>query len=128
MGSPLFTAAGSYHRRTSPGWTGSLMCYPRFFENPHPALRHAVTIDLVSGKARHTDYAGNPNPPILHRKESLLPAEHPQRGEFEELTRQEEAAGLYEQTNDRVQVELGPAAGGQGSGDRGAQVAKDATS
>lgn len=49
----------------------SLLCYPDFFEAPHPALRHAITIDLVRGKARHIDYAGNLNPPILHRKEAI---------------------------------------------------------
>ena len=58
----------------------SFLSYPRFFDDPHPALRHAITIDLVRGKARHTDYADNPNPPILHRKEAFLPAEHPDLG------------------------------------------------
>lgn len=61
--------------------------YPRFFDDPHPTPRHAVTIDLVRGKARHTDYANNRNPPILHRKEAFLPAEHPKRRLFAALTR-----------------------------------------
>jgi hypothetical protein len=76
----------------------SFLCYPDFQRDAHPALRHAITIDLATGKARHTDYAGNINPPILHRKDSFLPAEHPMRGEFEALTRAEERAGLYEHT------------------------------
>ena len=76
----------------------SFLSYPGFFDEPHPVLRHAITIDLATGKARHTDYAGNLNPPILHRKESFLPAGHPQRREFEALTRAEEEAGLYENT------------------------------
>lgn len=46
----------------------SFLSYPTFMEDPHPALRHAVTIDLVTGRVRHTDYAGNHNWPILHRK------------------------------------------------------------
>src|SRR5262245_465769 len=37
----------------------SFLCYTDFMDDPHPALRHAVTIDLASGKARHTDYADN---------------------------------------------------------------------
>jgi hypothetical protein len=74
----------------------SFLAYPEFFATAHPALRQAVTVDLRTGKARHSDYTANPNPPILHRKESFLPADHPCRGEFEALTRQEEAAGLYE--------------------------------
>ena len=50
--------------------------YPDFETDPHPVLRHAITIDLATGKARHTDYARNLNPPILHRKEAFLPADH----------------------------------------------------
>ncbi len=76
----------------------SFLSYPNFMEDPHPALRHAVTIDLASGKARHTDYADNLNPPILHRKETFLAPEHPRRAGFAALTKAEEAAGLYEHT------------------------------
>lgn len=76
----------------------SFLSYPDFMDDPHPALRHAVTIDLASGKARHTDYAGNLNPPILHRKESFLIPEHPCHPTFAALTKAEEAAGLYEHT------------------------------
>ncbi len=76
----------------------SFLCYPEFLHDPHPALRHAITIDLASGKARHTDYADNLNPPILHRKETFLAFEHPRRAAFAALTKAEEAAGLYERT------------------------------
>lgn len=76
----------------------SFLCYPRFFEDPHPPLRHAMTIDLVRGKVRHMDYASNPNPPILHRKEAFLPAGHPMRALFTALTEAEEVAGLYTDT------------------------------
>lgn len=76
----------------------SFLCYPDFMDDPHPALRHAITIDLASGKARQTDYAGNLNPPILHRKETFLVPGHPQRPLFQALTEAEEAAGLYEKT------------------------------
>jgi hypothetical protein len=74
----------------------SFLAYPAFDSDPHPALRHAIAIDLATGRARHTDYGDNANPPILHRKETFLPGEHPLREQFEELTRAEEAAGLYE--------------------------------
>ena len=76
----------------------SFLCYPEFMEDPHPSLRHAITIDLSTGKARHTDYAGNLNPPILHRKETFLAPEHPRRAGFAALTKAEEAVGLYEHT------------------------------
>ena len=77
----------------------SFLAYPEFESDAHPALRHAITIDLAAGRARHTDYGGNANPPILHRKETFLPVEHPLRREFEALTRAEEEAGLYENTD-----------------------------
>jgi hypothetical protein len=76
----------------------SFLSYPGFDSEPHPALKRAITIDLATEKARHTDYADNANPPILHRKETFLPAGHPLRAQFEALTRAEEAAGLYEST------------------------------
>ncbi|MEI7937857.1 MAG: DNA phosphorothioation-associated putative methyltransferase [Verrucomicrobiota bacterium] len=76
----------------------SFLAYPDFLLDAHPSLRHAITVDLVKGKARHMNYADNINPPILHRKETFLPAGHPLRAQFEALTRAEEAAGLYEKT------------------------------
>jgi hypothetical protein len=76
----------------------SFLAYPDFLLDAHPALRHAITVDLVKGKARHTDYADNINPPIPHRKETFLAAGHPLRAQFEALTRAEETAGLYEKT------------------------------
>ncbi len=76
----------------------SFLSYPEFFTDPHPSLRKAVTIDLVRAKGRRTDYSKNVNPPILHRKETFLPAGHDRREEFAGLTQVEEAAGLYEYT------------------------------
>lgn len=73
----------------------SFQCYPDFLAKAHPALRQAVTVDRVTGKARHNDYTDNHNPPILHRKETFLQKEHPERPKFEALTRAEEAEGLY---------------------------------
>jgi DNA phosphorothioation-associated putative methyltransferase len=88
----------------------SFLLYPRFFEDPHPVLRHAITIDLVRGKARHIDYADNPNPPILHRKDAFLPADHPKRRLFTALTEAEEAGGaVCEHHDHRIQTELGAA-------------------
>lgn len=76
----------------------SFLAYPDFETDPHPALRHAITIDLAAGKARHTDYADNVNPPILHRKETFFSAGHRLWANFRALTEAEEAAGLYEDT------------------------------
>jgi DNA phosphorothioation-associated putative methyltransferase len=76
----------------------SFLSYPEFFEDPHPSLRQALTVDLVKGKSRVTDYSDQFNPPILHRKETLLPPQHPKREAFAELSRAEEEAGLYDET------------------------------
>ncbi|MBE0540121.1 MAG: DNA phosphorothioation-associated putative methyltransferase [Verrucomicrobia bacterium] len=76
----------------------SFLSYPKFMDDAHPALRHALTVDLATAKARHTDYADNHNPPILHRKETLLPGSHPRHREFATLTSAEETSGLYEHT------------------------------
>ena len=50
----------------------SFLAYPDFFDCAHPALHHSITIDLATGKSRSIDFRKNPNPPILHRKESFL--------------------------------------------------------
>jgi DNA phosphorothioation-associated putative methyltransferase len=76
----------------------SFLSYPEFFEHAHPALKHVTAIDLVTGRVRITDYSGNPNPPILHRKETFLPKGHPSRNLFSQLTLAEEEAGLFENT------------------------------
>jgi hypothetical protein len=76
----------------------SFLSYPDFMEVAHPALRHAVTVDLVTGRARRTDYVNNHNPPILHRKEQFLPENNSHRETFETLTHAEETVGLYEHT------------------------------
>ncbi|MBT7061466.1 MAG: hypothetical protein HN976_40645, partial [Lentisphaerae bacterium] len=50
----------------------SFLEYPDFFKTPHPVLRRSRTIDLATGKLRNFDYSDRANPPILHRKETLL--------------------------------------------------------
>jgi len=77
----------------------SFLSYPDFFDDPHPALSKSATIDLCAGKIRHASYSSNPNPPVLHRKETFLPSHHPQRPQFAHLTDQEEQAGLLERAD-----------------------------
>ena len=77
----------------------SFLAYPDFEKRPHPALKEAIIVDLVTGKTRRDDYRTRANPPILHRKETFLPPEHPLHGKFAKLTRQEEDAGLLEDTS-----------------------------
>jgi len=42
------------------------------------------------------DYSGAANPPILHRKETFLTADHPLHARFARLTAQEEKHGLLD--------------------------------
>ncbi|TVQ96446.1 MAG: hypothetical protein EA399_15865, partial [Desulfovibrionales bacterium] len=44
------------------------------------------------------DSTRQPNPPILHRKELLLPLDDPRREEFARLTEALEADGLFKNT------------------------------
>jgi hypothetical protein len=76
----------------------SFLSYPEFEKDPHPTLMEAVIVDLVTGKTRRDDYRARANPPILHRKETFLPPEHPLHDKFAKLTRQEESVGLLEDT------------------------------
>jgi DNA phosphorothioation-associated putative methyltransferase len=77
----------------------SLLHYPRFFDDPHPALAEALAVDLSSGKVKRISYSARDNPPILHRKETMLPAGHTKAVEFERLSVAEESAGLFEHSN-----------------------------
>jgi DNA phosphorothioation-associated putative methyltransferase len=73
----------------------ALLNYPRFFEDAYPALDHAYTLDLERGTCRESEYLKSDNPPILHRKETFLKADHPSIPLFEAITREGEEAGLY---------------------------------
>ena len=73
----------------------SLLVYPTFLNESYPAFAASVTVDLVRGRSRRTDYRRSDNPPILHRKESLVAPEHPAFAEFAAITREGEALGLY---------------------------------
>lgn len=76
----------------------SLLHYPNFLDDPHPALDEAVVIDLVSGQSKVVKYSGKGNPPILHRKELFLPKDHTDAPVYCALTGSEEAAGLFKDT------------------------------
>ena len=77
----------------------SLLHYPKFRDDEHPALAVAANIDLEEGTARIRRYAPNGNRPILHRKELLVDASDPDHRRFAALTGQEERAGLFSEPN-----------------------------
>jgi DNA phosphorothioation-associated putative methyltransferase len=77
----------------------SYLSYPAFDDDPHPALAQSLSVHLQTFRVRTRDYSGLRNPPILHRKETFLPAEHPLRSKFARLTAAEEAKGLLDEGN-----------------------------
>ena len=74
----------------------SLLAYPTFDDVSYPSLEASLTIDVLREKSRRTSYRESDNPPILHRKETLVPTSYPKYQHFVELTREGEDAGLYE--------------------------------
>ncbi len=84
--------------RFDPGFSRfSLLNYPEFFESPFPALRETWTVDIGNGKLGYRTYEDSFNPPILHRKELLLPEDHPRRAEYADLTKAAESIGLFDE-------------------------------
>jgi DNA phosphorothioation-associated putative methyltransferase len=74
----------------------SLLGYPTFFEESYPPLKQSVTVDLEKLGHKITDYSTYDNPPILHRKETMITQGHPNYDEFCLITQEGEQAGLYE--------------------------------
>ncbi len=74
----------------------SYLCYPGFERDAHPELVESVSVHLQTFRTRTRRYDPAVNPPVLHRKETFLPAGAPNREKFERLTRAEERAGLLE--------------------------------
>lgn len=77
----------------------SLLCYPTFLSESYPALRNSTTIDLVREKMRKMDYSRSENPPILHRKDTLVTPDHPAYLSFVAINQEGESLGLYKQSS-----------------------------
>jgi len=77
----------------------SLLAYVDFDEDPFPKL--AVSWVFAQGEQAaptYRSYLDSLNPPILHRKELLVPPTYPERGVWERITATAEALGLYDDT------------------------------
>lgn len=74
----------------------SLLKYPGFFTKLFPELERSCQIDLERGEVTHKSYAQSQNPPILHRKDLLLPLDDPRRKRYEAITRILDDAGLFQ--------------------------------
>jgi DNA phosphorothioation-associated putative methyltransferase len=73
----------------------SLLLYEPF-DVDFPALLRSTKVDLKSRAVTHMEYASRSNPPILHRKEALLPPDDPRLPKFRALTAAAEEHGLAE--------------------------------
>lgn len=78
------------------GFCVALLNYPQFADDPFPALRESWLVNLDSSTVSYRTYQDSLNPPILHRKELLLPPDDPHREASAELTRLAESIGLFD--------------------------------
>lgn len=78
----------------------SYLAYPEFETDAHPALSWSIQVDLATAQVTIRNYSRTDNPPVLHRKETFVTADYPLYERFVELTRQEEALGLLDQSRE----------------------------
>ncbi|MCW3610744.1 DNA phosphorothioation-associated putative methyltransferase [Burkholderia cenocepacia] len=77
----------------------SLLRYDDFFDAAFPVLLESWSLSALDEQGvTYRSYLDSLNPPILHRKELLLPPSHPLRPKFEVVTRQAEELGLFDET------------------------------
>ncbi|MCG6414371.1 DNA phosphorothioation-associated putative methyltransferase [Vibrio fluvialis] len=76
----------------------SLLSYPEFYSDSYPALEQSLNVDLSKLSHKVTCYRTSDNPPILHRKETMILPESEYFDHFASLTEEGERAGLYENT------------------------------
>lgn len=74
----------------------SLLYYPDFYTDSYPALKQSLNVDLSRLSHKVTRYQDSDNPPILHRKETMILPESDYFQEFSAITEEGENAGLYE--------------------------------
>jgi len=76
----------------------SLLSYPDFYSDSYPVLEQSLNIDLSKLTHKVTCYRSSDNPPILHRKETMILPGSDYYEHFTTLTEEGEKAGLYENT------------------------------
>jgi len=74
----------------------ALLSYPTFFDELFPSLLGSWRVHLPTKVVRFRDYSSSLNPPILHRKELMLPASHPEQERLQKITRLAESIGLFD--------------------------------
>lgn len=76
----------------------SLLNYPNFYSDSYPVLEQSLNVDLSKLSHKVTCYRSSDNPPILHRKETMILPGSDYYEHFTTLTEEGEKAGLYENT------------------------------
>ncbi|EHH1037072.1 DNA phosphorothioation-associated putative methyltransferase [Vibrio parahaemolyticus] len=76
----------------------SLLNYPTFYTDSYPALEQSLNVDLSKLSHKVTCYRSSENPPILHRKETMILPSSDHYELFTALTKEGVEAGLYENT------------------------------
>ncbi|MDF4526833.1 DNA phosphorothioation-associated putative methyltransferase [Vibrio parahaemolyticus] len=76
----------------------SLLNYPTFYTDSYPTLEQSLNVDLSKLSHKVTCYRSSENPPILHRKETMILPGSDHFELFTALTKEGEEAGLYENT------------------------------
>jgi DNA phosphorothioation-associated putative methyltransferase len=75
----------------------SLLLYRNFETAPFPELTASwLPSESQQGGRRLRLYLNSANPPVLHRKELLVNADHPDRARWAEITRVAESLGLFD--------------------------------
>jgi DNA phosphorothioation-associated putative methyltransferase len=74
----------------------SYLFYPDFDLAPHPKLQKSLIVDFTNKQVLQRQYQHSENPPILHRKETFVTADYPLYQEFAQLTKEEVALGLLD--------------------------------
>ena len=77
----------------------SYLYYPDFDRDPHPQLHQSIVVDLATEEVSIRQYHNSHNPPILHRKETFVGKDYPFYQTFAELTQEEEALGLLDNSH-----------------------------
>ena len=77
----------------------SYLYYPDFDRDPHPQLHQSIIVDLATEEVSVRQYHNSHNPPILHRKETFVGKDYPLYQTFAELTQEEEALGLLDNSH-----------------------------
>jgi hypothetical protein len=74
----------------------SLLNYPEFYTKAFPCLSCSNSIDLQTLRIKRIQYKNSKNPPILHRKETLLDPQDPLITKYRKLTEQAENECLFD--------------------------------